>query len=92
MYVETRSGWFSDRTESYLASGRPALVRETGFSDFLPTGEGLIAFEDVDGILAGIESIGSDYERHARRAREIAEERFEGTRVLHGLLDTAGMA
>jgi hypothetical protein len=92
MYVETRSGWFSDRTQSYLASGRPALVRETGFSDFLPTGEGLIAFEDIDGILAGIDSIGSDYERHARRAREIAEDRFEGTKVLHELLDTAGMA
>lgn len=92
MYVETRSGWFSDRTQSYMASGRPALVRETGFSDHLPTGEGLLAFEDTDGIHAGIERIGSDYEHHSRRAREIAEEHFEGQTVLRALLETAGMA
>jgi hypothetical protein len=92
MYVETRSGWFSDRTQCYLASGRPALVRETGFSDVLPTGEGLLAFEDADGILAGIEQIGSDYERHCRRAREIARDHFAGQKVLRALLDTAGMA
>jgi hypothetical protein len=92
MYVETRSGWFSDRTQSYLASGRPALVRETGFGDVLPTGEGLLAFEDVDGILAGIDSIHGDYERHRRAAREIAAEHFAGTKVLSSLLDTAGVA
>ncbi len=31
-YVSTRSGWFSDRTECYLAAGRPALVQDTGWS------------------------------------------------------------
>jgi hypothetical protein len=90
MYVETRSGWFSDRTQCYLASGRPALVRETGFSDALPIGEGLLSFEDADGILEGIDRITADYERHCRRAREIAEEHFAGTTVLRSLLETAG--
>ena len=92
MYVETRSGWFSDRTQCYLASGRPALVRDTGFSDFLPTGEGLLAFEDADGILEGIERIGSGYEHHSRRARELAQEHFAGPKVLGPLLETAGIA
>ena len=92
MYVETRGGWFSDRTQCYLASGRPALVRETGFSDVLPVGEGLLSFEDAEGILDGIERIAADYELHCRRAREIAEEHFAGTNVLRSLLETAGMA
>lgn len=92
MYVETRSGWFSDRTQCYLASGRPALVRETGFSDVLPVGEGLLSFEDADDILEGIERIGADYELHCRRAREIAQEHFAGERILRSLLETAGVA
>jgi hypothetical protein len=92
MYVETRSGWFSDRTQCYLASGRPALVRETGFSDVLPVGEGLLSFEDADGILEGIERISAQYERHCRRARELAEEHFAATTVLRSLLQTAGLA
>lgn len=92
MYVETRSGWFSDRTQCYLASGRPALVRETGFSQVLPVGEGLLAFESPDGILEGIEQIEGDYDRHARRAREIAEEHFEATKVLRPLLEQVGLS
>ena len=92
MYVETRSGWFSDRTQCYLASGRPALVRETGFSDVLPVGEGVLSFEDFDGILEGIERISADYEFHCRRAREIAQEHFAGETVLRSLLRTAGMS
>jgi hypothetical protein len=92
MYVETRSGWFSDRTQCYLASGRPALVRETGFSDLLPVGEGLLSFEDAEGILEGVERIAAEYELHCRRAREVAEEHFAGQTVLRSLLQTAGMA
>jgi len=92
MYVETASGWFSDRTQCYLASGRPALVRETGFSDVLPVGEGLLSFEDAEGIFEGLERIAADYGLHCRRAREIAEEHFAGRSVLRKLLQTAGMA
>lgn len=92
MYVETGSGWFSDRTQCYLASGRPALVRETGFSHVLPRGEGLLAFSDADGILAGMEEIAGDLERHARAARAIAEEHFAAEGVLRRLLDVAGEA
>ena len=90
MYSETHSGWFSDRTQCYLATGRPALVRSTGFCDLLPCGEGLLVFEDEEGILAGMEEIESDYARHSRRAREIAEEYFADKKVVRNLLEIAG--
>src|SRR5207249_4043766 len=48
VYVETESGWFSDRTVRYLASGKPALVQDTGFSRLYPVGEGLLAFCTLD--------------------------------------------
>ena len=65
-YVATRSGWFSDRTECYLASGRPALVQDTGWTAHLPPGDGLIAFSNADDALAAIDRINSDYDQHAR--------------------------
>jgi hypothetical protein len=87
-YVATRSGWFSDRTECYLAAGRPALVQDTGWSAHLPSGEGLLAFSTPDEALDGVDRINSDYPRHARLAREIAAEHFAASRVLPPLLDT----
>jgi hypothetical protein len=87
-YVATRSGWFSDRTECYLAAGRPALVQDTGWSDHLPHGEGLLGFSSLEEVRAGIDRINSDYQAHARRAAEIAREHFEASRVLRPLLDT----
>ena len=42
--VRLRSGWFSDRSATYLAAGRPVITQETGFSHVLPTGKGLFAF------------------------------------------------
>src|SRR6185436_5738492 len=71
-YVANRSGWFSDRTECYLASGRPALVQDTGWTAHLPNGEGLLAFATPDDALAGIDRINSNYAAHAARARDIA--------------------
>jgi hypothetical protein len=91
-YVASRCGWFSDRSACYLASGRPVLAQETGFSDFLPTGQGLIAFETEDDALAGIDSLQSDYPRHARAARAIAEAHFDSDKVLTRLLERIGVA
>jgi hypothetical protein len=88
-YVATRSGWFSDRTECYLASGRPALVQDTGWTAHLPSGEGLFSFSTVDEALSAIERINSDYDRHARRALEIAREHFDAARILPRLLEVA---
>jgi hypothetical protein len=92
MYVETRSGWFSDRSACYLASGKPVLALDTGFSSWLPTGEGLLRFSDLDEAAAGGEEICADPERHSRAARAIAEEHFEAGRVLSGLLERLGVS
>lgn len=85
-YVETRSGWFSDRTECYLATGRPAVVQNTGFSHWLPTGQGLIAWSTPEEAWEAIREVECDYARHARAARQIALEHFDASRVLGSLL------
>ena len=90
-YALSRCGWFSDRSVCYLASGRPVVAQETGFSRFLPTGEGLFAFETTDEACAGIDAVVRDYARHARAARGIAEEYFDAARVLPQLLERIGV-
>ncbi|HXK33325.1 MAG TPA: hypothetical protein VNM91_04835 [Dehalococcoidia bacterium] len=90
-YVATNSGWFSDRGAAYLASGRPVVQQETGFSAHLPCGEGLFAVRDVDEAAAAIDEVERDYQRHARRAREIARERLDATVVLGGFLRELGV-
>jgi hypothetical protein len=88
-YVQTRGGWFSDRSICYLASGRPVLVQDTAQTDWLPTGEGLLSFRDRSGALNGIEKINADYDHHCRRARALAEQYFASDAVLVSLLEDA---
>ena len=87
-YVVSRSGWFSERSAGYLASGRPVLAQDTGFGSALPTGEGLIAFSDVVEAAAGVEAISARYEHHCRAARAVAEEHFASSGVLTRLLES----
>lgn len=89
IYVETRSGWFSDRTVRYLASGKPAVVQDTGFDDVLPVGEGLLPFRTADDAVAAVEAIRTDYERHSRAARALAEAYFDSGLLLERLLAEA---
>ena len=89
-YVASRCGWFSERTTSYLASGRPALVQDTGFTEWLETGAGLLAYSSPDEASDQLATICSDLSQHCRCAREIAEEVFPHDRVLTHLLDRAG--
>ena len=85
-YVVGRTGWFSDRSACYLASGRPVLLQETGFSTYLPTGEGLLAYDGVDSAAEGIATIVADYEHHRREARALAEGLLDSDVVLANLL------
>jgi hypothetical protein len=85
-YVASRCGWFSDRSLCYLASGRPVIAQDTGFGDWLPTGEGVLAFHTSEDAAAAIEAVRSDYPRHRRAARAIAEDVFDSDRVLADLL------
>ncbi len=91
-YVESRCGWFSDRSACYLASGRPVIAQETGFSDVLPVGAGLFAFESADDVARALEELERDYEGHRRAARSLAEERFASDLVLRRLLGHLGVA
>jgi hypothetical protein len=86
-YVVSRCGWFSDRSVCYLASGRPVIAQETGFSQFLPTGEGLLAYRSIDEARAAIDQLKGDYARHALAARRLAERFFDSDVVLVSLLD-----
>jgi hypothetical protein len=89
VYVETKSGWVSDRTVRYLASGRPALVQDTGIGDRYPTGEGLLTFRSLEEAVAGAEEIAARYQAHSRAARALAVEHFDSDRVLHRFLEAA---
>jgi hypothetical protein len=92
IYVETESGWFSDRTVRYLAAGKPVLVQDTGFSRNYPVGEGLVSFRTMDEAIAGAERIARDYAEHGRAARAIAENYFDSDRVLYRMVDEMGLA
>ena len=86
LYVETRGGWFSDRSICYLAAGRPVLVQDTGLKGLYPTGEGLVTFGTPDEAAEGVRAIDTDYARHAKAARAVAEEFFDSDKVLTRLL------
>jgi hypothetical protein len=88
-YVAANTGWFSERSANYLASGRPVIAQDTGFSDVLPTGEGLLAFSTAEEAAAALEEVAADLARHGRAAREVARECFDSGKVLTRLLEDA---
>jgi hypothetical protein len=85
-YVLSRSGWMSDRSVCYLASGRPVVAQDTGFD--VPTGEGLIGWSTEDEAVAGLEQVGTDYARHSAAARSLAVEVFDSDLVLGRLMES----
>jgi hypothetical protein len=89
--VRLRSGWFSERDVCYLASGKPVVTQDTGFSNILPTGEGLFAIDELPDAAEAIAQINADYRRHCEAARAIATEYFDAPRVAGALLDAVGL-
>jgi hypothetical protein len=92
VYVEAATGWFSDRTAAYLASGRPSVVQDTGYGAGLRSGgsesrPAPVAFDDLDAAVAGIEAVRDDYEEHAAAARSFAERHLDSDRVLGRVLE-----
>ncbi len=90
-YVKSNSGWVSDRTACYLASGKPAIVQSTGFEDSLPTGMGLVSYSTVDEAVEALARVDTDYVAHCTAARQIAERYFSADVVLGKMLDAAGL-
>ena len=90
-YVRTRSGWFSDRTATYLAAGRPVVTQFTGFEKYMPTGRGLLGFNDAAEAVDAIKQINTDYRRHAKAARELAQQYFDAARLLDEMAAQLGL-
>ncbi|WP_223427205.1 hypothetical protein [Tateyamaria pelophila] len=86
-YVTARTGWFSERSACYLATGRPVVTQSTGFETWLPVGEGLLSFHDLEGAVEGIEAVRRDPARHAASAVEIACDVFDANKVLTRMID-----
>jgi hypothetical protein len=87
IYVATRCGWFSCRTVCYLAAGRPAVVQDTGFSELLPCGEGILPFTTKAEAITAVADIESNLEQHALAARHVAGTHFDSGRVLREILE-----
>ncbi len=87
LYTATRSGWFSDRTACYLASGRPAVVQNTGLEGVLPLGEGLLVYSDLQEARTAVTNVVREWTRHAKAARRLAEEFLDSRKVLTALLE-----
>jgi hypothetical protein len=91
VYAGTRCGWFSCRSVCYLAAGRPVVLQDTGFSEVVPTGEGLVPFTDLDSAVRAIRAVEGSYSRHSAAARRVAEEVFGYQVVLGGMLERVGL-
>ena len=92
IYVETSCGWIGDRTARYLASGKPAIVQDTGLTAALPTGEGLLCFRTAAEAARAADRVIDGYDAHARAARDLAEQVFDSDRVIGSMLEDAGVS
>jgi len=90
VYAHAQSGWFSDRSTRYLASGRPVLVQDTGLVT-IPSGKGIVTFRTADEAAAGADDILANYAQHSAAARDLAAEHFESNRVLGRLIGDVGL-
>jgi hypothetical protein len=86
------SGWFSDRSATYLAAGRPVITQHTGFDNVLPTGRGLFSFSTIEEAHAAVAAVNGDYIGHARAAAQVARECFRHDVVLPRLLEESGLS
>jgi hypothetical protein len=92
MYVESQSGWVSDRSLCYLASGKPVIAQDTGLDGVMPVGEGVLPFSTLDEAAEQVRAMTADYPRHARAARAIAEELFDSSKVLRTLSERLSLS
>ena len=91
VFVETRCGWFGDRSVYYMSFGKPTVVQETGWTDYLPSGQGIFSFSNMEEAISAISAINEDYEKHSRCAREIAFDYFEADQVMKKFLTKIGL-
>ena len=90
-FVSTQCGWFNDRSGYYMGFGKPVVLQETGFSQVLPTGKGLISFTNMEEAADAIRKVSLDYAMHSKAAREFAFEYMDAGKVIRKFLDKIGM-
>ena len=87
--MKLQNAWVSDRTLCYMASGKPAVVQDTGPSTVLPNGLGMFRFSSMEQAVDAIDAVNTDYARHCRAAREVVEAHFDASAIVRSILDTA---
>jgi hypothetical protein len=87
IHSDLRTGWFSDRSAAYLASGRPVIVEDTGFTCTLPSGHGILKFSNLNEAYNAVEEVLSNYASHRKAARELAETSFDASKVVSKMLE-----
>jgi hypothetical protein len=87
--ISLQNGWVSNRTLCYLASGKPAVIQDTGPNSLLSDLEGTLRFRTPAEAVWCLEEAEAEYERHSMAARKLAEEHFDSTRVTSRLLERA---
>jgi len=86
-YVHLATGWMSDRTICYLASGKPVIVQKTGISDVLPDTRGMFRFTTFDDARRAVQAVNDDYAAQSKAARKLAEDVFDAKKVLTKILE-----
>lgn len=89
--VRLRSGWFSDRSATYLAAGRPVVTQDTGFGAALPTGTGLFAYSTLEEAADALTRVAARPAAEGRAAAEVARTCFAHEVVLPPLLSAVGL-
>lgn len=85
-YVASNSGWFSERSAAYLASGRPVITQNTAFTSILPTGKGLWGFQNLEEAVEAINQMNANYSDACNEARLLAASFFDSEKLLTKLL------
>ncbi len=85
-YVKSNCGWFSDRSVCYLASGKPVILQETGWSELIPSGKGAIPFKGLEEAKNAIQQVILEPEIHSLAARALAEDYFNSDRVIQEMI------
>lgn len=86
-YVKGRTGWFSERSAAFLATGRPVITQDTDNKALRSLGAGVLFFSDLDEAAAAIELVENDYERQCKAARAVAEDYFDSAKVLTEMIE-----
>ncbi|HEX9480814.1 MAG TPA: hypothetical protein VF927_01805 [Solirubrobacteraceae bacterium] len=87
--MHLQNAWVSDRTICYLASGRPAVVQNTGPSPYLDVGRGLLRFSTPAEAAEALSEVQGNYAAHCAAARELAAAHFDARKVTAQILEAA---